>query len=92
MKVEAPKSVSLKLLQQLSRYAYIYIDTQQRFHGVYADKILIGRGLELSGKLPCWDIEANITSQEKLRIFCHYLDRRAIEYLKKHYRLLLAKC
>jgi hypothetical protein len=102
MDVEAPKSVCLKLLQQLRRYAHIYIDTQQRFHGVYADKILIGRGLELSGKLPYWDLEADttdikvigllkgsplITSQGKLRIFCHYLDRRAIECLKKCYGL-----
>jgi hypothetical protein len=102
MEVEAPKSLCLKLLQQLHRYAHIYIDTQQRFHGVYTDKILIGRGLKLSGKLPYWDIEANIadvkvigllkgspliTSQGKLRIFCHYLDRRAIECLKKHYGL-----
>jgi hypothetical protein len=35
-------------VQRLHRYAHIYIDTQQRFHGIYADKILIERGLTLS--------------------------------------------
>lgn len=60
MEIKNPQSLCLELLQQLRRYAHIYIDTQQRFHGVYADKILIGRGLELSGKLPYWDIEANM--------------------------------
>ena len=86
--------------QKLRCYAHIYIDTQQRFHGVYADKILIGRGLKLSGKLPYWDIDASATnvniigflegsplktSEGKLRIFCHYLDTRAKNCLRENY-------
>jgi hypothetical protein len=86
--------------QRLHRYAHIYIETQQRFHGIYADKILIGRGLTLSGNLPYWDIEVNsaeveiigelkdsslITGAGKLRIFCHYLDRRASDALRECY-------
>jgi hypothetical protein len=87
-------------VQRLHRYAHIYIDTQQRFHGVYADKILIGRGLKLSGNLPYWDIDTNsaeievigqledsflMTEAGKLRIFCHYLDLRASGALRECY-------
>jgi hypothetical protein len=88
------------IVQQLHRYAHIYIDTQQRFHGIYADKILIGRGLKLSGNLPYWDIEVDsaaieiigelkdsslMTGAGKLRIFCHYLDRRVSDALRGCY-------
>ncbi len=87
-------------VQRLHCYAHIYVDTQQRFHGVYSDKILIRRGLQLSGKLPYWDIAPDaaeleivglveisplITSSGQLRIFCHYLDRRAWECLRELY-------
>jgi hypothetical protein len=86
--------------QRLHRYAHIYIDTQQRFHGIYADKILTGRRLILSGNLPYWDIEVNsaeikiigeskdsslMTGAGKLRIFCHYLDHRASDALREYY-------
>ena len=85
----------------LRRYAHIYIDTQQQFHGVYPDKILIRHRLPLSGKLPYWDIEASTTdveiigsledsrlktSEGKLRIFCHHLDLRAKKCLRENYR------
>jgi hypothetical protein len=88
------------IIRRLHRYAHIYIDTQQRFHGVYADKILIGRGLRLSGQIPYWDVEANLAGMEiigelaastlmtndcKLRIFCHYLDLRGINALRECY-------
>jgi hypothetical protein len=38
--------------------------TLMRFHGIYADKILIGRGLKLSGQLPYWDVEVNLAGIE----------------------------
>jgi hypothetical protein len=88
------------IIRRLHRYAHIYIDTQQRFHGIYADKILVGRGLRLSGQISYWDVEANLagieiigelaastlmTSDRQLRIFCHYLDRRAHNALRECY-------
>jgi hypothetical protein len=85
-------------VEQLRRYAHIYVDTQQRFHGVYSDKILSRRGLKLSGKLPYWNIESEtadldvigliegsplLTSEGQLCIFCHYLDQRAFDRLRE---------
>ena len=86
----------------LHRYAHIYIDTQQRFHGTYPEKILFGRGIQLTGKLPYWDLPAIskdleiigsleksslLTTKGKLRIFCHYLDLRAKDLLQQKYGL-----
>ena len=87
-------------IKTLHRYAHIYVDTQQQFHGTYSEKILVGRELQLFGELPYWDLTVNrneleiigcledsplLTTAGKLRIFCHYLDFRGKKLLQKKY-------